>query len=114
MIEASIDINWDAKRMERMLSGEMRKRMYQTVNLLVSESKRIVPVDTGNLRNSLTCEVDPSGLVGWYGSNRPWRGEASVEYAIYVEFGTKKMSPRPYLRPPLTTKRSEVLRLWAG
>ena len=43
-------------------------------------AKGLCPVDTGNLRNSVTHVVDPDKLVCYIGSN--------VEYAPYVEFGT--------------------------
>ena len=44
-------------------------------------------VDTGRLRSSITHEVKPGeGRVG-----------TNVEYAQFVEYGTSKMKPRPYL-----------------
>ena len=43
-------------------------------------AKRLTPVDTGNLRNSITHEVDTEELAVYIGSN--------VEYAAYVELGT--------------------------
>ena len=43
-------------------------------------AKRMCPVDTGNLRNSITHQVDISELLCRIGSNS--------EYAVYVELGT--------------------------
>lgn len=51
-------------------------------------------VRTGRLRNSLTHEVDPDAKAVYIGSN--------VEYAAFVELGTTKMAPRPYLEPAAT------------
>jgi HK97 gp10 family phage protein len=45
-----------------------------------SYAKQLCPVDTGNLRNSITHEVDDSELACYVGTN--------VEYAAYVECGT--------------------------
>ena len=46
-------------------------------------------VRTGRLRNSIShARDDTSAYVG-----------TNVEYAAYVELGTSKMKPRPYLRP---------------
>jgi HK97 gp10 family phage protein len=61
---------------------------------------QIVPVRTGRLKSSITTEVEsggPRGPVGYVGSN--------VEYAIFVEAGTHRMSARPYLLPALDAIR---------
>ena len=81
MIEARVTYRVDRRAFDGLMRAECRKRMRATVEALVGESRRIVPVRTGNLKSSLTAEVSADGLTGWYGSNRPWRGEASVHYA---------------------------------
>ena len=43
-------------------------------------AKRLAPVDTGNLRNSISHTVDDSEKAAYIGTN--------VEYAAYVELGT--------------------------
>lgn len=55
---------------------------------------------TGNLRQSIT-HSEPN-MVGKYvdvGSR--------VEYAPYVEFGTRKMKPRPFLKNAVTKYKTE-------
>lgn len=54
---------------------------------LVAEgyAKKECPVDTGNLRNSITHEVDEGGDAVYIGSN--------TEYAAYVELGTGQYYP---------------------
>lgn len=81
-------------------------------------AKDLVPVDTGNLRNSIAHKVDEAEPAAYIGTNS--------EYAGYVEFGTgmyssigggttkthwvyigddgethigKPMKPQPYLKP---------------
>lgn len=81
-------------------------------------AKDLVPVDTGNLRNSISHKVDSGEPAAYIGTNS--------EYAAYVEFGTgqhsttgggttkthwaymgddgkfhigKPMKARPYLKP---------------
>ena len=47
------------------------------------------PVDTGNLRNSITHTTDEDSA--YIGTN--------VEYAPYVEYGTSKTKAQPFLKP---------------
>lgn len=49
------------------------------------------PVDTGNLRASITHSSEATKTV--IGTN--------VEYAPYVELGTSKMKAQPYLKPAI-------------
>lgn len=60
---------------------------------LVAEgyAKRACPVDTGRLRNSITHIVNEDGKCAIIGTN--------VEYAPYVELGTRHQKPQPYLKP---------------
>lgn len=60
-------------------------------------ARRRVPVDTGRLRNSITHEITGDGLNAAIGSN--------VEYAPFVEFGTRSMRAQPYLFPALEEER---------
>ena len=58
---------------------------------LVAEgyAKRLCPVDTGRLRNSITHATDDE--AAYIGTN--------VDYAIYVEMGTVNTPAQPYLKP---------------
>lgn len=49
------------------------------------------PVDTGNLRASITHAVDAGDNAVYIGTN--------VEYAPYVELGTSHQKAQPFLRP---------------
>lgn len=49
------------------------------------------PADTGNLRGSITHEVDTADNAVYIGTN--------VEYAPYVELGTSRQKAQPFLRP---------------
>jgi len=53
-------------------------------------AKRKCPVDTGNLRNSITHrqEDEETEVIG-----------TAVEYGKYVEYGTQRMAARPFLKP---------------
>ena len=64
-----------------------------------TNAKHLCPVDTGNLRNSITHKVAADGMSVTIGSN--------VHYAPYVELGHrnarggKKVPAQPYLRPAI-------------
>jgi len=76
------------------IAASLRPKASQIVRKAAADieahAKSIVPVDTGNLKNSIQTEME-SDLTAVVGTN--------VEYAPYVELGTYKMAPRPYLGP---------------
>ena len=51
-----------------------------------------VPVDTGNLKNSIHANLENL-------NNLESSVDVGAEYGIYVEMGTHKMPARPYLIP---------------
>lgn len=62
--------------------------------------------DTGNLRNSIRYEVHGEGseIYGVVGST-----QKDPDYAVFTEYGTNKMAPRPWLRPAMQ-KNNEWIR----
>jgi HK97 gp10 family phage protein len=62
-------------------------------------AKYLCPVDTGRLRNSITHGVATGEEAVYVGTN--------VEYAPYVEVGTHKQKPQPYLRPAVADHLDE-------
>lgn len=57
-------------------------------------AKRACPVDTGRLRNSIAHAVESGEDAVYVGTN--------VEYAPYVEMGTRRTAAQPFLRPAAT------------
>lgn len=55
------------------------------------QAKNRAPVDTGALKNSISTEFEDNGLTGIIAPH--------VEYATFVEFGTRRMSAQPYMTP---------------
>ncbi len=69
---------------EEMLSAALRA--LEKCGLIAEDhAKRLCPVDTGNLRNSITHQVDSGDLAVYIGTNS--------EYAAFVELGTGKYYP---------------------
>lgn len=73
---------------------------------VTGETKRIIRakkiVDTGRLRDSIGFNV--SGDQVSVGTN--------VEYSPYIEYGTVRQTPRPFLRPALDAQRKGLVGLW--
>lgn len=72
------------------LDGVKRVIAETTVNI-ENEAISRVPVDTGNLKNSIDSQITNEGLTG--------QVTVGADYGIHVEFGTHKMKAQPYLFP---------------
>jgi len=86
------------------LQGQMRQRAGQAIRKaaldIEARAKAIVPVDTGNLKNSIQAQKEKEFT---------WIVGTHVEYAPYVEYGTYKMAARPYLGPAAEEVRPQLL-----
>lgn len=61
---------------------------------------------TGDLRTSFDFEFYPSGMKARWGTN--------VKYGKWLEFGTRRMAPRPWMALTNRAKADEVKRLLSG
>ncbi|HEX5164227.1 MAG TPA: HK97-gp10 family putative phage morphogenesis protein [Thermomicrobiales bacterium] len=75
-----------AAKVRPLVSAEVKKAGFD----VQAKAQALVPVKTGLLRRSITTQfpTDLSAVVG-----------PSANYGIYVEFGTRHMGARPYMRP---------------
>lgn len=75
--------------------GPVYKMILKTTLRIEALAKMKCPVDTGRLRNSIQHQIalDNGEITGRVGTN--------VEYAPYVEFGTRYWSGKPFLIPAL-------------
>ena len=66
-------------------------------------AKLLAPVDTGNLRNSITHQQldEDTEIIG-----------TNVHYAPYQEFGTSKMAAHPFLKPAAEGHSEEYKQIW--
>jgi HK97 gp10 family phage protein len=72
---------------------------HDEMSKVTERAKEIVPVRTGRLRNSIYRRK--TGFLSW-------EVGATMFYAGFVEFGTRYMRARPYLRPAVEEKMPEV------
>lgn len=66
-------------------------------------AKEKAPVRTGNLRRSIH-----SAIVESSATHAAAMVGTDVEYAPYLEYGTRRMSARPYLRPALDERKDQA------
>lgn len=64
---------------------------------VMKDAKQFAPVDTGNLRRSITAT----------GDGTDWQVGTNVEYAVYQEFGTSRMRAQPFLGPALNAAKAK-------
>lgn len=68
----------------------------KTAKDIEGTAKRLAPVDTGNLKNSIgTSDLRSTGIAG----NITAEIGPTVSYGKYLEFGTSRMGPQPYMNP---------------
>lgn len=67
---------------------------------LATEAKAAAPVASGTLRDSITVVKD---------GNRSGYVFVAAAYAIYVEYGTGRTKPQPFLRPAYQLERYAFL-----
>lgn len=88
----SVTVNADNRdEWERLFHQATAKALEEIGLAAEGYAKRLCPVDTGRLRNSITHVTSYGAKAVYIGTN--------VEYARYVEYGTRKQKPQPYLRP---------------
>lgn len=102
------------ERMKRVLNRNLYSNLDQAAILVKTSAKTLLsgpprssPYNppgrvTGNLRNSINVER-PSATVRTIGptGGSTTRGTPVKKYGYFLEFGTRRMAPRPYMRPSL-------------
>lgn len=99
------------------LDSRVQKRIARSATaaggrVIANEAKAIVPVDKGTIkRNIRVANLRPSqpgvqeSAVGVRVKGKT--GESAFHW-VYVEFGTAKMAPQPFLRPAYESKKVEA------
>ena len=70
--------------------------------IVESDAKLRAPVDTGNLRSSITHTVEGDRATV----------HTNVEYAPYMEYGTSRTAAQPYLEPALLENKAKIQKVF--
>ena len=86
----------NSEQIAEALAKAMASALEEVGLLAERYAKKECPVYTGRLRNSITHTLDIRGASGdvYIGTN--------VEYGKWVENGTSRQKPHPYLKPAAT------------
>ena len=110
---------------KKLKPADLKDALNESCLLVENTAKENCPVDSGQLRNSITSNV--SGETGEVGTN--------VEYGVYVEYGTGVFNPgtttpssyqdasgewhtttgqkpQPFLVPALDSNRDKILNIF--
>jgi HK97 gp10 family phage protein len=84
----------------------LRGNVERLLEMAADEARKRCPVDTGQLRRGIESGIDTgegsSDCVGVLYDN--------VQYAPYVEFGTRHMRAQPFLRPGMAMAQARYTR----
>ena len=103
---ANIEVKIEANNIEKIKAAcaDQVSAALEAIGMQAENyAKLLCPVDTGNLRNSITHqqENENTEVIG-----------SAVEYAAYVEMGTRKTKAQPYLEPAVKNHIDEYKRMF--
>jgi HK97 gp10 family phage protein len=84
------------------LRSAIRKALERSAMSVQSQAKLLAPVDTGRLRASIDRRIE--GRTAYVGTN--------LDYAPYVEYGTRYMRAQPYFEPALERKQRTIITIF--
>ena len=99
----SVKINDNSKEVSEAIKSALLKGLETCGLVAEGYAKKLAPVDTGNLRNSITHTVDEEEPAAYIGTN--------VEYAPYVCLGTIHMNAQPFLKPAAAEHANEYRKI---
>lgn len=134
-ISADIKISVDNTELIKHATREAVQVALEAVGLLAEGyAKRLCPVDTGLLRNSITHAVGGASFSHAYKADRPTKGGSmnggydsgtvgdsddmtayigtNVEYAAYVEYGTSKTAAQPFIKPAVNDHQAQYKKIF--
>jgi HK97 gp10 family phage protein len=93
-LQSKNDLPRIASRLDKALSNLLKKAAFS----IEAKAKDLAPVDTGVLRNSIQTKIEgpTKATVGTH-----------IEYAGYVEGGTRHQKGQPFLTPAADQQKAE-------
>jgi HK97 gp10 family phage protein len=115
LVKGVRELNKAVAAMPKRVENAARKAMEKGADELVAMMKRLVPVDSGDLRNSIAWKwgEPPKGAIVLAESAPTERGLKITVYATdfkarWIEFGTVKMGAQPFFFPSYRSLRKRI------
>lgn len=103
MSETDRGAKFDQEAMRKVAEKYRDQFLEIGVEIVATKIKEEAPVDTGNLKNSTFTEFSTGSETA--------RVKNSAEYCTYVEFGTKFMSPNPFMSRGMELAKPYLMKL---
>lgn len=97
-MSARINFTSNIEQVKRQMAAATAEFLETAALKVEGDAILLCPTDTGNLRNSISHEVEENTAT--IGTN--------VEYASHVELGTSKQGAQPFLRPALDQNQDSL------
>jgi HK97 gp10 family phage protein len=88
------------KNVEKALTNAEKTVLLGIGEFVEGQAKLLAPVDTGNLRGSITYQVNEENQSVMIGTN--------TEYAVHQEKGTSRTQAQPFLTPAAENNIKEI------
>lgn len=99
------DMIGNLKDYETAKKNDVSNVIKETAFKIQANAKLRTPVLTGHLKRNIKVDISPDEMSAEIGTK-----ENDVEYAKYVEFGTKNTHAQPFLFPAFEDEKPEYLR----
>lgn len=96
----------NAEQIAAAMNKAIAKALFMIGQQAEGNAKAICPTNTGRLKNSITNAIDTEANAVYIGTN--------VEYGPYVELGTSRRHPHPYLKPAAADHADEYRAILKG
>lgn len=93
------DLEGDLRKGAGKVEALAPKVVAKVAHDIEASAKVAAPVDTGNLKNSISTDVD--GLTAEIGP--------TASYAMYQEYGTSRMRPQPFMGPAVDANEGKFV-----
>lgn len=93
------------RKMPELAQKSIRKAIKISANQVRTAARQRVPVETAHLKKAIKVYQDDDGMGARVGVVKD-----DAFYAFYVEFGTSKTAPRPFLIPAHRAERPKIRR----